>query len=204
VLGEPTTDWRAKRRANASADIVEAAWALAREHGLAGWSLRDLAKQLGIAAPSLYSYFESKHALYDAMYADGWQAFIEFEPLPEEPDLRTVVWRGLDRWVRFSLADPVRFQLLSHRFIPGFEPSEASYAVAQAAYVQSFGPLEAGFHATQEDMDLLSAIGSGLVSQQIANEPGGTRWVKLVDDFVDLLMPRLTRTPPQLRKKDKR
>jgi AcrR family transcriptional regulator len=204
VLGEAQADWRAKRRANASADIVAAAWELAHEQGLAGWSLRDLARKLGIAAPSLYSYFDSKHALYDAMYADGWQAFIDFEPLPDEPDLRTAVWRGLDRWVRFSLSDPVRYQLLSHRFIPGFEPSEESYAIAREAYAQSLARLRDDGHATQEDLDLISAIGNGLVSQQIANDPGGTRWVKLVDDVVDLLVHRLTRTPPPTRKKDKR
>ena len=204
MLGEAQGDWRAKRRANASADIVAAAWELAREQGLAGWSLRDLARKLGIAAPSLYSYFDSKHALYDAMYADGWQAFIDFEPLPDDDDLRTAVWRGLDRWVRFSLADPVRYQLLSHRFIPGFEPSEESYAVARDAYAQSIGRLQASGHATQEDLDLITAVGTGLISQQIANEPGGDRWVKLVDDTVDLLMHRLTRTAPQPRKKDKR
>lgn len=202
MLGEPQADWRAKRRANATADIVDAAWALAREQGLAGWSLRDLARRLGIAAPSLYSYFDSKHALYDAMFAEGWQAFIDFEPLPDDTDLRTAVWRGLDRWVRFSLADPVRFQLLSHRFIPGFEPSEESYAAAREAYAQSLARLSDSFGATQEELDLISAIGNGLVSQQIANDPGGVRWVKLVDDAVDLLVHRLDPAASHPRKKD--
>jgi AcrR family transcriptional regulator len=191
MLGEPLSDWRAKRRATATADIVDAAWGLAREHGLAGLSLRDLARRLGMAAPSLYSYFDSKHALYDAMFADGWRAFLEFEPPVAEPDLRTAIWVGADRWIRFCLADPVRYQLLSHRPIPGFEPSPESYAVAQEAYEQSFAPLKAVADVTQEDLDLITAVVGGLVSQQIANDPGGTRWVRLLDDVVDLATYRI-------------
>ena len=32
-------------------------------------------------APSLYSYFESKHAIYDAMFAQGARAYLEQEAL---------------------------------------------------------------------------------------------------------------------------
>lgn len=191
MLGKTVPDWRSKRRATATAEIVDAAWQLAREQGLAGLSLRDLARTLGMAAPSLYSYFDSKHALYDAMFADGWRALLEFEPPEAQRDLRAATWASADRWVRFCLADPVRYQLLSHRPIPGFEPSAESYAVAQAAYEQSFERLRETGDITQEDLDLITALVNGLVSQQIANDPGGTRWVRLLDDVVDLIMYRI-------------
>jgi AcrR family transcriptional regulator len=198
VLGNQNSDWRADRRAEATRSIVQAAWQLAREHGLGGLSLRDLARTLGMATPSLYSYFDSKHALYDAMYADGWRAFIEFEPTTEPPtDLRGAIWAGMDRWMRFSVADPVRFQLLSLRTIPGFEPSPASYAIAQQAYDESFAPLDAVAGITQEHKDLITAVASGLLNQQLANEPGGTRWVRLMDDAVDLLARWVAETLPR-------
>ncbi len=80
VLGESTDDWVAKRRAEALDRIVESAWDLARQHGLAGLSLRDLARRLGMAPASLYSYLDSKHGLYDAMFAQGYRALLALGP----------------------------------------------------------------------------------------------------------------------------
>ncbi len=195
MLDRPTIDWRAGRRQAAAEAIVAAAWELARENGLAGLSLRDLARRLGMAAPSLYSYFDSKHALYDAMYADGWQSLLDLELAEPGPDLRTSLRRTTHVYVQWALADPVRYQLLNQRTIPGFEPTPAAYAVAVEAYERLAGSLRALVEATQEDLDLLSALASGLINQQIANDPGGTRWVRLVDDAVDLLVPRFERRP---------
>jgi AcrR family transcriptional regulator len=56
-----------QRREARAAGIVETAWNLAGEHGIAGVSLHALARELGIRQPSLYEYFDSKNALYDAM-----------------------------------------------------------------------------------------------------------------------------------------
>jgi AcrR family transcriptional regulator len=191
VLDNSTGDWRAKRRATATADIVATAWELARENGLAGLSLRDLARRLGMAAPSLYSYFDSKHALYDAMFADGYRAFLAKDPPAAGPDLRTVLRSGSEQYVRFAMDDPVRFVLLNQRTIPGFEPSAEAYALAREAYDRMTEPLLAHADLTQEDLDLIGACIVGLISQQLANEPGTTRWVRLLDDVVDLLLPRL-------------
>ena len=47
------------------------------EHGIAGVSLHALAREVGIRQPSLYGYFDSKDALYDAMFADGNRQLIE-------------------------------------------------------------------------------------------------------------------------------
>jgi AcrR family transcriptional regulator len=144
-----------------------------------------------MATPSLYSYFDSKHALYDAMFVDGWAALLEFDPPKPCPDLRTTLRANTRRWMAFSVADPVRFQLLNQRTIPGFEPSRESYAVAQAAYQQSFAQIEAFGELTQADRDLWTAIVGGLVTQQISNDPGGTRWLGLIDDAVDLFVGRV-------------
>ena len=59
-------DRRSERNAATRAEILEAAWALVREEGPAGLSLRDLGRRVGMRAQSLYSYFDSKHgALLD-------------------------------------------------------------------------------------------------------------------------------------------
>lgn len=195
MLGKESADWRASRRAAASADIVASAWELAREHGLSGLSLRDLARKLGMAAPSLYSYFDSKHGLFDAMYADGYRSFLALEPPATGPDLRTVLLSGAQMYVRFAVGEPVKWQLLNQRTIPGFTPSAASYELAKAAYERTAAPLRAMADVTQQDLDLIGAVIGGLISQQLANEPGGTRWVSLLDDAVDLLVQRIENKP---------
>lgn len=195
MLGEPKADWRAERREAARAEILRAAGELAREHGLAGLSLRDLARRLGMAAPSLYSYFDSKSALYDAMFAAGWQTLLDVPQPAPGPDLRTSLRRSAHTYVRWALEDPVRYELLNQRTVPGFEPSPAAYAVAQRAYEHLAAPLRRLAPVTQEDLDLLTALVGGLVNQQVANDPGGTRWVRLVDDAMDLFAHRLESRP---------
>src|SRR4051812_5035107 len=69
-------DRRAVRHAATKREILDAAWALSRGRGLAGWALRDVAEAVGMRAPSLYVYFASKNALYDAMFADGYAALL--------------------------------------------------------------------------------------------------------------------------------
>lgn len=204
MLDNSPPDWRAKRRTAATAEIVEVAWELARENGLSGLSLRDLARRLGMAAPSLYSYVESKHALYDAMYADGYRALLASEPPASGPDVRTVLRSGAELYIRFALADPVRFQLLNQRVIPGFEPSPEAYALAQQAYDWSAAPLRAITPVAQDDLDLISSFVGGLINQQLANDPGGDRWVRLLDDAVDLLMVRFATTDTPARGRPKK
>lgn len=191
MFGIATDGWLTGRRTAALGRIVETAWELARENGLAGLSLRDLARRLGMAPASLYSYIDSKNGLYDAMFAQGYRSALAREAPAHSDDLRTVLHNGAVFYVEFALEDPVRFQLLSQRTIPGFEPSEQAYALAQEVYDYSYSALTAAVEVTQEDLDLISALVSGLISQQIANDPGGTRWVRLLDDAVDLLVPRL-------------
>lgn len=150
-----------------------------------------------MATPSLYSYFDSKLALYDAMFADGWAALLAFDPPAASADLRTTLLADASRWMTFSVEDPVRFQLLNQRTIPGFEPSPEAYAVAQAVYQQAFAQIQTFTELTQADRDLWTAIVSGLVTQQISNDPGGSRWLGLIDDAVDLFVARIEgRTRP--------
>ena len=190
MLAEPKDDWRTARRQAARAEILRVAKELAAENGLAGLSLRDLARRLGMAAPSLYGYFDSKMALFDALFADGYRELLAVE-LPDEPTLRAQLQVLSREHVAFSLADPVRNQLLFTRTIPGFEPSEESWELAQAAYRRGLGPLLDYDGVTQSDLDLLTAVLTGLVSQQLSNDPGGDRWLRLLEDAVDLVVHRI-------------
>jgi AcrR family transcriptional regulator len=188
------TSRRELRHAATRDEIVNAAWELCREEGLAALSLRALAGRVGLAAPSLYSYFPSKHGIYDAMFREGQEQFAAamapFETGRRRGSGRAFARRAARAFFAFCVADPVRFQLLFQRTIPGFEPSAASYALATErleSLGRSFSSI--GFD-DERDRDLWTAVLTGLASQQLANDPGGRRWARLVDDAVEMLCDR--------------
>ena len=165
-----------------------------REHGLAGLSLRDLARKIGMQAPSLYSYFGSKHDIYDAMFCEGWQAYLERIRATGEPRAVREAFRTAARtFVDFALEDPARYQLLCQRTIPGFEPSPESYAVAVEALEMARARFARHGITDPALVDLWTAMTSGLVDQQIANDPGGRRWYRLIDDVVDMFLAHVKR-----------
>lgn len=179
----------AQRRDAKKARIVAKAWVLARSEGIGGLSLRALAARVGMRQPSLYEYFDSKHGLYDAMFADGNRQLLERVDaleLPAEP--RAAVKIFMRTFVDFALADLPRLELLFLRTIPGFTPSPESYAYAQ----QVLGRAEALLHAAgmtdAGDVDCFVAMVGGLISAQSSNEPGGDRWTRHLDRLIDLYL----------------
>lgn len=117
---QPSTDRRALRREAKIAEIADQAWALSRAQGLAGISLRDLADRVGLRQPSLYAYFDSKLALYDAMFADGNRQLLAFtSDLARTGDPDRDLAELVVRIVQFSSEDVERHQLLFQRTIPG-------------------------------------------------------------------------------------
>ena len=200
-------DRRAARRASTRAEILQAAWDLAREHGLAGISMRDLGDRVGMRAQSVYSYFASKDEIYDAMFREGFDSFLAWTAVspPAGTVPLDVVRFHADRFFRFCADDPVRYQLLFLRTIPGFEPSPASFAVAIDALAHMEAQLTQIGTDDPDAADLSTALFTGLVSQQLANDPGGTRWYRLVDRAAHMLMleiaPHLLSPAPSTRKK---
>lgn len=179
---------RDARRAEVRGEIVAAAWELCRESGLAGLSLRELAARVGMRAPSLYSYFPSKHAIYDAMFRQGYEQLAEATEAHERVSAsgRDSLKAGARAFFRFSTSDPVRYQLLFQRTIPGFQPSADSYAVALRELERLRGVLTRAGYVGDDLLDLWTALLTGLTDQQLSNDPGGTRWERLVDDAVDM------------------
>lgn len=185
----PTTTTTTARARVTRQQILEAGWELARAQGLTGWTMRDLATAVGIRAPSLYVHFASKHEIYDAMFADGYRAFIaraEDVELPSDP--REAARTAARTFVEFAVADPARLALLFLRVIPGFEPSAESYALSEDVYARGVEILARAGLTEPGDVDLWTAVLSGLATQQVSNDPGGDRWVRLVDRAVDLLL----------------
>ena len=113
-------DWREARRDSARQAIVDSAWTLVHDDGLAALSMRELARLAGITTPTVYAYFESKNAIFDAMFA---QAAEEFAAVMTQPygtdDPRAVLASGVRRFVGFCTADVSRYQLVERAFPDG-------------------------------------------------------------------------------------
>jgi AcrR family transcriptional regulator len=194
AVGIPIRDRRSERREATKLEILEAAWELVRTEGLAGLTLRDLAKRVGMQPPSLYSYFDGKNAIYDAMFLQGnLELLRRYQAEPEFDDPADSFRASARLFVGFTVEDPARAQLMFMRTIPGFEPSPETYAVA-VQIVELARERFATAGLKPESFDLWTAIISGLSFQQIANEPGTDRWVRLVDDAVDMFLDHASET----------
>jgi AcrR family transcriptional regulator len=182
-------DRRKQRREAKRAKILVEAWALAHRDGLAAISLRDLADRVDLRQPSLYAYFDSKLGLYDLMFAHGNRQLLELvRSHSGGDDPREGLIEFVEVLVRFSAEDVVRHQMLFQRTIPGFDPSPTSYALALEFYEIARQRLAAAGVFEPGDVDLFSAMVSGLAHQQVANDPGGNRWGRLAERTVDMFL----------------
>jgi AcrR family transcriptional regulator len=188
-------DRRELRRELTRRQILVAAWEVAGEQGLPGLTMRDLGARVGMRAQSLYSYFPSKHAIYDAMFAQGNRALLdryaEMEargdgPRRDDPDARLCRLNRI--WLEFCAEDPVRHQLLIQRPIPGFEPSAESYRVAVEVLDLTRSAVHACGVTSGRAFDMYTALTAGLAAQQNANDPGGARWLRLADEAIEMLL----------------
>lgn len=176
-----------QRRQAKVATIVAAAWKLARQQGIAGVSLHALAREVGMRQPSLYAYFDSKVALYDAMFADGNRRLLErLDQVRFPRDPRSALKKLLAEFVAFALEDPARYELLFERHVPGFAPSRESFALAEEVLGRAYKLINETGVTKQGDIDCIVAIVAGLMEAQLSNDPGGNRWTRHLNRLVDL------------------
>jgi len=194
-------DPRPARRQARFDNILEAAWSVATERGLAAVSLHEVARRVGLRQPSLYAYVDSKAALYDAMFGQAASALLDHmtswtysaDPRQAVRDACLALWGFADH-------HPVEGQLLFERTIPGFEPSAASYAYAQEFVRFNTDLLAAAGVTDPGDIDIFTALIGGLLTQQQANQPGGDRWMRHLDAVLEMFFDHVDRrTKPQRR-----
>lgn len=194
-IGAGGADRRSRRRAETKAEILRLAVEEMGEHGVAGLSMSRVARRLGVQPPSLYKYFGSRSALYDALFGIGQRRYLAAARRAAEqapPGLAgfAPVLRAGARW---SAENPVLAQLMFWRTVPGFTPSEQAYAPAlelrrdwgeRVRAAVERGELGAGA-AAEEGLDLLASLIAGMVSMQLSNEPDagfeGSRFLRHVD-----------------------
>jgi AcrR family transcriptional regulator len=174
-------DRRARRRQQTIDEILDIAIQVMAEEGVAGLSLSEVARRMGIQPPSLYKYFPSKLALYDTLFQRGARellAVYRAAAAQAEPGWAALV-AGTEAIMRLGLDHQVVAQLLNWRPVPGFEPSPAAFApsiefVQEARRLLQVAVDRGELHpdaASEEGPALLSVLVAGVMSQQLANQP---------------------------------
>lgn len=183
-------DVRTRRREQTRAEILAVAWRLAERDGIAGLSLRELAREVGMRAPSLYTYFDSKAAIYDEMFAAGYRQLdaVHADIEIDVNDPVGSVAAGIAAFVDFCCASVARYQLLFTRPVPDWEPSPEAYAVSLASYERFTGWLAQLGVEEPSELDLFTALTAGLASQQLANDPSGDRWRRLSRQAAEMFL----------------
>jgi len=204
-------DRRTRRRQETIEEILAIAGDVLTEEGVNGLSLSEVARRLGVKPPSIYKYFDSLLAIYDALFERGQRTHLEIMRTAmagAEPGLDALA-AGLDASGRWALANQATAQLLFWHPVPGFEPTPEAMAPSvemvnlqrQAlADAAAAGQLGAGADS-DEALWITSVIVSGVIGQAMANEPG-VPWgkgrfspllPKLLDTLTDLYPPKPTR-----------
>jgi AcrR family transcriptional regulator len=186
----PDVDRRSRRHHETRSEILAAAWSLAEDAGLAGISLRDVAARVGMRAPSLYTYFPSKAAIYDAMFVDAFTQFDEEldAAAPVDPAAPVeALTRALEAFVSFCQASVPRYHLMFTRALPDWEPSPEAYARSVVSYERMVADLASIGVTDPGTIDLYTAAAAGLAAQQVANDLGGDRWLGLARDAAEML-----------------
>ena len=158
---------------------------MVRADGLGALSLRALAHAVDMEPQSLYTYFASKNALYDRMFADGnLELARRFTDAEIPDDARSALRAVAGIFLEFAAQDQARYQLLFLRTIPGFQPSPDSYAIAVEVLASVRTTLARAGLRDDADFDLWTAVVVGLAGQQLANDPGGDRYTRLIDSAI--------------------
>jgi AcrR family transcriptional regulator len=177
-------DRRRRRRQETIDEILDIAVQVMAEEGVAGLSLSEVARRMGIQPPSLYKYFPSKVALYDALFLHASREVLgtfRAAAAKAKPGWAALT-AGIEAIMRLGLDHQVAGQLLNWRPVPGFEPSAEAFAPS-VEFVQEVGRLlEVAAArgelqpkaASDEGLALLSILVAGVMSQQLANEPHAT------------------------------
>jgi AcrR family transcriptional regulator len=177
-------DRRHRRRQETIEEVLDIAVAIMAEQGAGGLSIGEIARRMGIRPPSLYVYFPSKHALYDAVFARGARLVLSTaEALVASPPAGATLEQQLQlasaTFVRWAVEHQAYAQLLFWRPIPGFSPSPEAYQPAvqllevtqrHFAHMQASGLLRADVPVEVLVRDWIILV-AGVISQQLSNTP---------------------------------
>jgi len=118
--------------------LLRSAAEILETEGPDGLSVRRIAAAAGVAPMGVYNHFESKFGIVEALYVQGFERLREATAsIDEIPDPYEALRECGRRYRALALANPMLYQIMFLRAVPGFDPSEQAFEVA----VQAFGSL---------------------------------------------------------------
>jgi AcrR family transcriptional regulator len=203
-------DRRRRRRLETIEQVLEVAVQVMVEQGAAGLTLGDVARRMGIRPPSLYVYFDGKHALYDALFERGWRALQATVrgATADRSDPLDALTAGTVALVRWAVEHPAYSALMFWRPVPGFVPSERAYAPAVELDADGRAEIaalrDAGILPADVDLDRAyrawTALASGVITQQLANAPDEPfedgAFTAVLPDLIDMWLAHHRTLPP--------
>ncbi|WP_238176994.1 TetR/AcrR family transcriptional regulator [Kribbella sp. VKM Ac-2566] len=127
-MSEQTISRRDRLRAATSAEIKVTAMKLLADGGPDAISLRAIAREMGMTAGAIYSYFATRDDLITALIGDIYSAVViaaeaARDAVPEDnPGGRIMAWaQAIRDW---AVADPAGFRLIYGDPVPGYRPPD--------------------------------------------------------------------------------
>lgn len=133
--------------------IIQTARQMIEERGVDGVSLRGLASELGVKAPSLYRYVANKEALLRAVNEETSAAIVRalFDAMPPDAMLETRLKTIAFAYRRFAHENPAAYELLFTNRVGELRPDEATQE-------ESVLPLQALFAEWGTEENALAAL----------------------------------------------
>ena len=182
------------RRDQAEREILDAAWLLMSREGVAALSVREVARSVGIRQQSLTYYFPTKHALLDALFADGFAELRRcFDGLPAVREPIQGVVDIANAFVDHLVARPAAYHLMFQGTVPGFQPTTESHQVALGVLQELIDRLAIAGVTEPPDLALIRAVMSGIAAEQIANEPLGRLFADQTERGIRAALAAITR-----------
>jgi AcrR family transcriptional regulator len=93
--------------------VLDAARAVFEEHGIEGSNIREIAKRAGYTPGAIYSYFDSKEAIYGALLAESLDRLNAsvLSAKPTDPSADALLRAKADGWFGFYAANPRELDL---------------------------------------------------------------------------------------------
>lgn len=131
---------RRRVRTETEAQIKALAWEAMRESGTAALSLRDVARQMGMAPSAMYRYFASRDELLTALIVDAFESLgrevaAEYD-VSRSRDLDTIeVFMAVAHcYRRWAMAHRAEWALIFSTSLPSYNGTPETTAAAQGSF----------------------------------------------------------------------
>lgn len=125
---------RERLRAETTREIKKTAFALLTEGGPDAVTLRAIARDIGMTAGAIYSYYDTRDALVSELISDVYNSLVDTLEAARDtangPARRIIVWGEAFR--RWAVENPAGFRLVYGDGVPGYEPPPDGPAVEAA------------------------------------------------------------------------